>query len=211
MADEKTKDIGEVKLRNVRLSFAHLFEPQVPKPDKDGKVGAATFNANFLVSKTTEQGKQNAKLLKEAKERVIKAKWPKGDVKLKPEKLCTRDGDLESYDGYAGHLYVSARSPADRPPDLVSNRRGGDGKWIRVKPQDGLLYSGCYVNAIVRLWAQDNEHGRRVNASIETVQFYSHGEAFGAQRVDADDAFDDEDAGTEGEIGSDEDDGADLI
>lgn len=211
MAEKKEKDIGEVKLKNVRLSFAHLFEPQVPKPDAEGKVGAASFNANFLVSKTTEDGKANAKLLKEAKERVMKAKWPKGDVKLKPEKLCTRDGDLESYEGYEGHLYVSGRSPADRPPTLISNRRGGDGKWIRVKPQDGLLYSGCYVNAIVRLWAQDNEHGKRVNASIEAVQFFKHGDAFGAQRVDADEAFDDDDAGEEGEIDGDDEDGAELI
>jgi hypothetical protein len=65
------------------------------------------------------------------------------------------------------------------------------------------------VNAVIRIWFQDNEHGQRINASLEAVQFLRKGEAFGATQIDVDDAFDDDDVGEEGEIegGTDHDSG----
>lgn len=205
MAEDKV--IGEVILRNVRLSFAALFEPDTQTDKETGKT-RTTFKANFLIPKDDPEG--NLKAIKrastEAKEKKWgdKTKWPK----MRPDKLCLRDGDLESWDGYEENFYLSANSPVTRPPALVMNRKGGDKKWLKAEP--GQLYSGCYVNAVVRIWGQDNEHGKRINASLESVQFFRDGSAFGAPPVDPNDKFSDDMAGEEGGFGDDDDD-ADMI
>ena len=48
---------------------------------------------------------------------------------------------------------------------------------------------------VIRLWWQDNQFGKRINASLEVVRFRKDGEAFGAAPVSADvlDDIDDED------------------
>jgi len=60
---------------------------------------------------------------------------------------------------------------------------------------DGTIYAGCYVNAIISLWAQDNTYGKRINAQLEGVQFCNNGEPLGAGGIDVDefDAFASED------------------
>lgn len=200
----KDTSLGTIKLKNVRLSFAHLYEPQEGKVDKDtGKKGEPKYNCSLLFSKTTPEGKANRALVSKAAEEVKSAKWGKNPPKLKPEKVCMRDGDQEDYDGYEGMLFVSASSPANRPPVLIDRRKDEKGKWMKAHP--GLLYSGCYVNAIINIWAQDNEHGKRINASIESVQFLRRGDAFGAKPVDADEAFSDDDVGEEDDENEDED------
>lgn len=196
------KVIGEVILRNVRLSFASLFEPQEQEQD-DGTV-RRTYKANFLIPKDDPEG--NLKAIKraadEAKEKKWgdKSKWPK----LRPDKLCLRDGDLEDWDGYADHFYLSSNSPVARPPAVVMNRKGGNKKWLEAEP--GQVYAGCYVNAVVRIWCQDNKHGKRINASLESVQFFRDGDAFGAAPVDPNDKFSDDMAGEEGSFGDTHDD-----
>jgi hypothetical protein len=199
MAKEKNS-LGEVKLKNVRLSFAHLFEPQEGKVDDvTGVKGEPKFNCSFLFSKTDADGKANLANVKRAADEVKADKWGKNPPKLKPEKICLRDGDQEDYDGYEDSYYVSSSNA--KQPVLIDRKKDSKGKWIRLvnaegKPipgAAGLLYSGCYVNAVVRLWAQDNKHGKRINASLEAVQFLKHGDAFGAKQVDAEDAFDDDD------------------
>lgn len=175
----------EVKLLDVRLSFPHLFSAQKSK-DPNGK---AKFNASFLLDKTTKQGKKNIKAMRAAIEEAKEEKWGDNPPKLKPSKVCLRDGDDEDWDGYEDHMYVSANNT--RRPTVVDRRQRA------VAEEDGLLYAGCYVNAIVRVWCQDNDHGKRVNASLEGVQYVREGEAFGAPAL-SEDAFDD--------LGDDEDD-----
>lgn len=135
-------------------------------------------------------------------------KWPK----LRPDKVCMRDGDLENYDGYEGMLYVSTN--ADRKPQIISNRKDREtGKWR--EPQAGdrdAPYSGCFVNALIRVWYQDNEHGQRLNASLEVVQYLRDGDAFGAAPVDPNEKFTDDLVGEEGSLGDeDEDDDGGLV
>jgi hypothetical protein len=61
---------------------------------------------------------------------------------------------------------------------------------VELAEDDGVLYSGCYVNMTVTLWTQDNEYGKRVNANLRAVQFVKDGEAFGVAPVDAEEEFD---------------------
>lgn len=185
----------EVKLKNVRLSFAHIFRAQPGQVQDDGTRGPDKFNCAFLMSKTEAEGKENAKAMSAAIKACGDAKWGAGKWNLKPEKKALRDGDLESYDGYEGMYYCSASNT--RKPKVFDRRKQ------EVTEDSGIVYSGCYVNAIVRIWAQDNKHGKRINASLEGIQFVRDGEAFGAAPLsdDAFDALDDADGLTDDEDG----------
>jgi len=166
--------VGEVLLTNVRLSFAHLDEPKEQKSDK----GETTlkYQANGLISKTTAEGKRNLAKLKKASEQVKEKKWGNKQPRLKANQVCVRDGDEEDYEGYAGHYYISASNK--KQPQLITKFKDGKGEWLPAKK--GKLYSGCVVNMLVRLWAQDStEYGKRLNASVEAVQFVKDGPAFG--------------------------------
>ncbi len=209
--------VGEVILKNVRLSFFDGFKPAKDKPDPDDptKIIKGKFGANFLMDPKTPEGKANLAKLKAAGNDARKKKWGEDEKKwpkLKPEKLCVRDGSLEDYDGYEGMMYLSAKAELNRPPQIITNRKGKDGKWIpATEGSPGAPYSGCRVNAIVRLWAQDNTHGKRLNASVEVVQFREDGQAFGAAPVDPNEKFSDDDVGDVGEVGEEEDDTDDLV
>lgn len=205
------KSVGLIVLKNVRLSFAALDKPEARKND-DGEIVGYQFKGNALISKDSddEDAVANLKKIKAASQQVKikkygedKKKWPK----YRPDKLCLRDGDLEDWDGYADHFYLSCNRDSERdgPPTVLSNRKGKDKKWIRPEPGDATYpYSGCYVNMIVRLWPQDNTHGKRINAALETVQFLRDGDAFGKAPVNSDELLTDDDVGDQEDIGDDE-------
>jgi hypothetical protein len=163
-----------IKLNNVRLSFPSLFH----KAEYNGK--ETKYEATFLLDKI-----KHASVIAEINE-AIKAKISsdlKG-AKVAADKLCLRDGDEVEYDGYAGHMTLKA-STKKRP--LVLNKDKSP-----LAEDDGVVYSGCYVNGIVELWAQNNEFGKRINATLLGVQFSNDGEAFasGGSTATVDD-FDD--------------------
>ena len=61
---------------------------------------------------------------------------------------------------------------------------------------DNKIYAGCYVNAVIELWFQNNGFGKRVNANLLGVQFLKDGEPFGdnaGASADDFDAFGDDD------------------
>jgi hypothetical protein len=138
--------------------------------------------------------------------------WPGQDIKIKTDKRAMRDGDEESWDGYAGNWYVSAARTAygaegagspKRPYKIVDSKRNEEGVFPELSESDGRPYAGCYVTGIVRFFAQDDsEYGKRISASIEAVQFWKHGTAFGGGRkVDVNSAFDEADE--DGDVGDD--------
>lgn len=173
---DKESPIGEVLIKNVRLSFADIYKPGKESKNDKGETVPGRYKANGLMEKDTPDTIRNLKLLKAAREAVAEAKWGKNQPKIKPDKLCVRDGDLEDYDGYANHWYISASE--SEKPQLITRQKDEDGNWMEAPP--GKLYSGCYVNMLVVLWAQDNEYGKRINARLKVVQFHKAGEAFGS-------------------------------
>lgn len=173
---------GQITLTNVRLTFADIFKA---KAVNDGE---PRFSANFLLDKK----KDTAQIKKIGDEvRRLEASTFKGK-KLPADKVCLRDGDEKEYDGYAGMLFLSAANK--RRPTVVDRDKSP------LSAEDGKPYSGCYVNAVVRLWAQDNQFGKRINASLEVVQFLKDGEPFGAAPVDLDTALPDNGEDEEEEI-----------
>lgn len=168
----------KVHLKDVRMTFPQVFEAKAVNGQGEPK-----FSAAFLFPRThAAVGELTAAVTDAAKE-----KWgAKADEVLKTlkagDRLCVHDGDAKSdYDGYAGNLFVNSSNKI-RPLVIGPNREP-------LVAADGKPYSGCYVNAIVEVWAQDNQFGKRVNASLMGVQFLRDGERLAGGAVAAADDF----------------------
>lgn len=174
----------KLKLNNVRLAFPALFEAKTVNGE-----GKPAFSAALLIDPKDPQ----VKTINDAINAVAKEKWgAKADALLlsmrKADKVCLHDGDLKaSYDGFAGNLYISARNPS-RP--LVMNA-----DKTPLVAADGKPYAGCYVHVVLDLWAQDNNYGKRVNATLSGVQFFRDGDSFTGGGAASEDDFDDITAG----------------
>lgn len=180
----------EVKLKNARLAFAaDLFNL------KKGDDGYEAFGCGLLLAKDHPQIAE----VRAAEESVGKekfgAKWPqvKKDL-VANNKLALKDGDAKSWDGYEGNWYLSPRSKTR--PTIIDRDRSP------LAEKDGKPYSGCYVNAIVDIWAMDSsDYGKRICCGLKGVQFLRDGDAFsGNKPADANDFDDLSDQGAEDEF-----------
>jgi hypothetical protein len=176
-----TQPIGRVMLRDVRLSFPALFEATTVAGE-----GKPRFGASLLVHPDHPQlAEVNAKI-----EAVARDKWKDKAASVlaglrKTDKVALHDGDTKpQYDGYAGNFFISANSQENAPPTVV----GADRAPLTAK--SGKPYAGCYVNASLEFWAQDNQYGKRVNCTLRGVQFVRDGDAFSAGRPADADEFD---------------------
>jgi hypothetical protein len=176
MATNIASPAGRIMLRNVRLAFPNLFEPS-----SYGE-GDPAYSATLIMDQ------QQAEAVDKALAAVARDKWgAKADAQLKAlrasGKVCLRDGDEKAdYDGFEGMMFVAARSKTR--PTVV------DGQRQPLTQGDGRIYAGCYVNASLEIWAQDNGYGKRINATLRGIQFVRDGEAFGGGRPAAADEFD---------------------
>jgi hypothetical protein len=170
----------KIKLTNVRLAFPTLFEAKTVNGE-----GKPAFSASFLIDPADPQ----VKAINAAIDATAQEKWgAKAAAQLvqmrKADKVCLHDGDLKAtYDGFPGNLYISARNPMR--PTVV------DADKTPLVEADGKPYAGCYVHAVLELWAQDNQFGKRVNATLMGVQFFRDGDSFTGGGVASDDDFDD--------------------
>lgn len=189
---KKAKEII-VKLKNVRLSYACLYEHEEFEGESTGKYGA-----NFILDEKAHAAE--IKELKAAITEVAKSKWPKGLPSTL--QVCLRPGtDREASEGnYAegygpGTMFFHATN-RKRPVTLDAQQNP-----VTQEESENLdiLQSGDYVHASISLWAQDSHGQKRVNAQLRGVRHYKEGERFGGGvPVDADEelgGFGDEDEG----------------
>lgn len=176
--------MSEILLQNVRLAYGTgVFEKQSVDGSKP------KFSAKFILPPTHPQVPALQSLIAQ----VAKEKWAaKAEATLKrveaKDATCLHDGSTQRGDGFEGMLFVSA-SNEKRPTTYNRDR-------TPVTQEDGVIYSGCYVNAKINLWVQDNEWGQRVNAELLGVQFVKDGDSFSAGAPPAEaEAFPDLDAG----------------
>lgn len=193
MSDKKPTREGIVTLKDVRLSFPHLF-----KPSASVEGGPEKFRAAFLIDPTTESGKDNLKRLEAAIDKAAigvwkdKAKADKIRARLASDRSGLRDGDDATnkdgdvYTGYEGMKFISA-SNGRKPKVLRRN------KSVIDSSEAAEIYGGCYVNAVISIWAtnQDKHGGNGIFATLEIVQYFRKGEPFGAAELDEDDYLDD--------------------
>lgn len=195
---KKAKEII-VKLKNVRLSYACLYEHEQFEGDSTGKYGA-----NFIL--TEEANAAEIKEIKAAMKEVAQSKWPKGLPSTL--QLCLRPGtDRETpegnyAEGYGPGTHFFHATNRKRPITLDA---GGDPVTQEDSENLDILQSGDYVHCSISLWAQDSHGQKRINAQLRGVRHYKEGERFGGGvPVDADDelgGFDDDGSASSGEDG----------
>jgi hypothetical protein len=193
-----------IKLTNVRLSFPQLFEAKAFGDAAGAADSDKRYEATFILDKKTNAA--DIQTIRDSIKKLLNDAYngnpPKGF------KLCFHDGiEKEETDGYgAGVMYVSSSSPGNKPrPPIV------DRDLTNLEEKDGKPYAGCYVNASLRLWVQDNKWGKRVNAQYRTVQFYKHGEQFGEAVANPTEEFEALEPLDADEVLGDEDDAAGVL
>lgn len=169
MSNPNQSDPHVVRIENVRLSFPQLFEAKQGRDGNGNPSGKAVFSAVFLLDKV--KNKADIERLTKAAQFVKQEKWQGKPVNLTGKSI--RDGtEKEATDGYGpGVVFISARN--EKRPGVVNR------DLSPLTAEDGRPYAGCYVNATVRCWAQDNGFGKRINWQLRNVQFVRDGEPFG--------------------------------
>lgn len=182
-----------IVIRNARLSFPDLFEAV----QFDGQ-GPFSYRCTLLIPSDSDVKKQIDSAIKETADGKWGAKAPAILEKAKlVGKICFTDGNLKDYNGYADNwALVTSRKDSDGAPAVIDRDKTPLGKG------SGKLYSGCYVNAIVDFFPQDNTYGKTVRSGLVSVQYVKDGESFGGAAPVTVDGFDD--------LGFDEDEGDDL-
>ena len=181
----------KVMLRNVRLSYEHIFTPSSFDGDQQNK----KYSATFIIPKDHPDLPALKRAMFEAGQEIFPANftaggaWPRGFAcSLKDaDKATDSNGEVlaEKNPEYAG-CYILEANSKDRPVALGRRKEA-------LTAEDGVLYSGCYVNA--SLAAAGYTFGtvkKGVKCYLNGVQFVKDGERFGG--ADATDDFDELDA-----------------
>jgi hypothetical protein len=152
--------MSKIILKNVRISFPDLFKKGIFNGEE------TKYGATFLLNK-----EEHADSIADIKAQIAElVKTNLKGAKIAADKLCLRDGDDVEYDGYAG--CYSIKCSTKKRPIVIDRDRSP------LTEDDGKPYAGCYVNASIDLWVQNNAYGKRVNSTLLAVQFFKDGEPF---------------------------------
>lgn len=185
MADEQKPD--SFKLYRARLSFPHIWKAKSVNEGDEPK-----FSAAFILEK--KEHEELITLIKTTMWKMAVEKFGGSDkakdlVHKKKLHFALHEGSEKSdLDGYNdGNMFLSSSS--SKRPHVIDRDK------TPLTEDDRKPYGGCFVNAAVRFWVQDNNFGKRVNCELLAVQFVADGEAFGAPPFNVDEEFEDLDAG----------------
>ena len=167
-------------IKEARVSFANsLFEGQM---QSDGKL---SYNCHLLLSKKSPVIKQVVDAMKQA----ANDKWgDKGPDMFKAltasGNVFLRNGDEKpDYDGYDGMMFLSVRT------NKAFNVNANSPKLLNkdktpAKQEQGTVYSGCYVFAILEVKGidktlKDGTRVKRISAYIQGLMVVKDGESLG--------------------------------
>lgn len=180
--------MSRIKIKQVRLGYPVLFTPKGFKGE-DGKEGTPKYSATFYLDK--KRNKADIAAVKaeiaavQAASTLAKHKFPAEKVALRevPEDKIDEQGLISGTDIVAADTMVLSASNAKKVP--VVNKNPAQ----TVSEADDIVYGGCYVNASVSFWVQNNQWGKRINGSLEGVQFFGDADRFGRAPVNAEEEF----------------------
>ena len=156
----------KIILKNVRLSYEHIFRPSAIADDAQKK-----YSATAIIPKSE---KAQLTAVKAALLAAAESKFP-GKIKpgaAWPSSLhCPlKDGDelADEHPEYAGAYILRASS--ERRPVVLDRRRAP------VTEEDGIIYSGCYVNLSLAAAPFDVSAKKGVTVYLNGVQFVKDGD-----------------------------------
>lgn len=183
---------GCIRIDNVRASYPHLAHAWA-KGEKDRK----KFSITGLAPKETHDEAKKA-IVEEINKLLTSSKIGK----LASEHKFIRNGDDSGKDEAEGHWIIKASENEGRRPSV----RDQKGRLVEVDDIEELVYPGCVVNVLLRPWAQNNEHGKKINANLIGVQYVKKGERFGEAPIDDEDAWDEVESDDDLDMDLDDDD-----
>ncbi len=170
----------KVILKNVRIAYCKtLF-----KAEQYQGAGNFRHSATFVVPK----GSDSDGLVLEAINTVAEERFGKKKsetltrLKAAETNYCYKDGDDSDQDAFAGcNALTSNRNATDGAPMVVHKDK------TPIRDDEGTIYGGCTVNAIVDIWAQVNTYVG-IRCTLVAVQFVKDSPSFGgATRAREDD------------------------
>lgn len=184
----------KVMLRNVRLSYEHIFTPSALDDSQEPK-----YSATFIIPKDHADLPALRRALFEAGAEKFPAAfnakaWPAGYT------CALKDGDKDTNDAgevlseknpeYAGAFVFKASAAASRRPLTIGRKKEA------ITEADGIIYSGCYVNASIAVAGYEfGKIKKGVTAYLNGVQFVADGERFGSDALSDFDELDGTDGG----------------
>lgn len=172
--------MSRLVLKNVRLSYAHVWEPKEAK-----KGGEKKYSASLIIRKT------DTKMLNAIKKAIAEAK-EEGKTKLANKKgvipanikLPLRDGDEDRPDdpAYEGCMFLNANASTNYPPKIVDRR-------VQPIMDQSEVYSGCYANVSTTFYAYNQEGNIGIGCGLGNIQKVGDGERLTGERS-AEDDFD---------------------
>jgi hypothetical protein len=170
----------KIMLKNVRLSYANLFEP------RENKNGELRYSTALLIPKDHPQVDElHAAITSEGEEKFGK-KWASMAKKAYPMYDADEDGKADDDPIYEGMFYINTSSK--RKPQVVDRQ---------VQPilDDSEIWSGCYANVSIAVFSFDVPENKGVSFGLNNVQKVKEGERLGgAPNADEEfEAVDDDD------------------
>jgi Protein of unknown function (DUF2815) len=157
-----------VHLMTARTSYLYISSPY---KNDDGK---ESFCSHLLIPPDHPQVQEISEKIRVAAQH----EWPQDfEEVLQAAKakqwIALRRGEVgkPGVDHYRGRLYISSSNKSR--PRLV------DANAIEVPSNSPLFYSGCWVNAIITFWAQNNKYGKKINCELNGLQFLKDDERLG--------------------------------
>ena len=182
----------KVMLRNVRLSYEHIFKPSAFDDTQPPK-----YSATLIIPKDHPDLPAVKKAYFDAGQEAFPSEftgagWPRGfTCSLKDaDKDVNGSGEIlaEKHPAYKGCYILEANST--RRPQVVNRDKSA------IIEEDGIIYSGCYVNASLATAGYTfGKVKKGVKCYLNGIQFVADGERFGADASDDFDALDGEEDG----------------
>jgi hypothetical protein len=161
--------MARIMLKDVRQSFMCYWKPE---PFPNGNDPTPYYSGTYLLPMDHPQLPELEKICVELTNEKFGKRGPAVLKAIKMTgKIFLRDGETKpDYDGFPGNMFVSARSKV-RPNYFTGSKE-------EITESQGILYSGCYVNVSLEMFAYDKGNNG-LGARIRGVQFLRKGEAFG--------------------------------
>lgn len=187
---------GTINVMDVRASYPHI-DKMWRKNDKD----TLAYSITGILPVATHQPAID--LLLEVAMDILKDRNKGQDIK--DDAKFIRDGKPTKKPEYDGAWIVASRE-TEKPTVLHPD------KSEMESPEEikSTIKAGYFIDMLIQPWWQDNEHGKRVNASLRAVRFRREGPLISEGGISKDDAissFDDDD---EGGFGGDDDENGGL-
>lgn len=169
-------------LRNVRLSYVHLFKPEAAEGSNDLK-----YSVSIIIPKDDAE---NISKIKSAISAATQAGIAGKFQGKKPAGLKSplRDGDEDRPDdpAYENCYFINASSRTK--PEVVKAMVVGGKKQLVQITNEEEIYSGCFGNVSLNFFAYNTNGNKGIGAGLNNVMKTKDGEYLGG-RASADTDF----------------------